>query len=161
MNQYTLTGTDIGAIDQTFPCGNEHQRQCSRLTHVEGVWFGSDEPGIHGNVLGHSTLGTTDPAGHAEDFLAYGETLDRFAQFDNRTGEVKAEYCRQGLAGVSPRAGGNFGIEWIDPRGVNPDQYLALTRDRAIDLAHSQRGLSGFGDSGEHGVLHDGYLRLS
>jgi hypothetical protein len=66
-------------------------------------------------------LGTTYPAGHAEDFLAYGETLDRFTQFDNRTGEVKAEHCRQRLAGVSPCAGGNFGIERIDSCGVNLD----------------------------------------
>ncbi|MNP05969.1 hypothetical protein D3C76_979340 [compost metagenome] len=35
MNQHTLTGTDIGTIYQTFPCGNEYQRQCSRLTHAE------------------------------------------------------------------------------------------------------------------------------
>jgi hypothetical protein len=74
------------------------------------VWFGSDQPGIHGNVLGYGALGAADPAGHAEDFLAYGETLDRSAQFDNRTCEVQAEHCWQGLARMSPCAGSDFGV---------------------------------------------------
>ena len=156
MNQHTLTGTDIGTIYQTFPCGNEYQRQCSCLTHVESVRLWRDEPDIHGNVFGHSTLSTADPAGHTEDFLALGETLNRLAQFDDRAGEIKAEHCRQRLAGVSPCAGGDLGIERVYPCGVNPDQHLSLAGNGAIDLADSQRGLGGLGDSGEHEVIHGG-----
>ncbi|GLH42920.1 hypothetical protein RS3R6_53060 [Pseudomonas atacamensis] len=112
-------------------------------------------------------MGTADPAGHAEDFLARGEPVDRFAHFNDRTGEIKAEHGRQRLTGVSPCAGGNFGIERIDSSGVNPDQDLPLTGNRAVDVTDGQRGLSGLGDGGKHGMFHganlcwDGRLQIA
>ncbi|MOA63320.1 hypothetical protein D3C78_1890040 [compost metagenome] len=59
---------------------------------------------------------------------------------------------------MSPCAGGNFGIERIDSCCVNLDQYLPRTGNREIDVTDGQRGLSGLGDSGKHGMIHDGNL---
>lgn len=115
MDQHALAGTDVGAIHQAFPGGDEYQRQGGRLVHAQCVRFCRDQPGIHGDVLGHGALGAADTAGHAEDLLASGETLDRLAQLDDRAGQVQAEHRRQRLAGMRAGAGGDLGIERVDP----------------------------------------------
>ncbi|MNF88073.1 hypothetical protein D3C84_705580 [compost metagenome] len=158
MYQHPLAGTDVGAIHQTFPGGDEHQRQGSCLMHAECVRLCRDQPGIHGDVLGHGALGTANTTGHAENFLAWSEALDRLAQLDDGAGEIQPEYRRQRLAGMRPCAGGDLGIEGVDPRCMNPDQNLPLAGNGAGDVAHSQRGLGGLGDSGKHGLIHDGNL---
>ncbi|MDT4869986.1 hypothetical protein FQZ97_1050440 [compost metagenome] len=94
MDQYSLAGTNIGAIHQAFPGGDEHQRQCGRLLHAKCVRLCRDQPCIHGDVLGHGALGAADTAGHAEDLLASGEAFDRLAQLDDRASEVQAEHRR-------------------------------------------------------------------
>ena len=67
-------------------------------------------------------------------------------------------HCRQRLTGVGACADRDLGIERIDPRGVNPDQDLPFTWNRASDVADGQRDLGRFGDSGKHGLIHDGNL---
>ncbi|MNF13458.1 hypothetical protein D3C80_2153160 [compost metagenome] len=59
---------------------------------------------------------------------------------------------------MRPCAGGDLGVERVDPCGMNPDQDLPLAGHWASNVAYGQWGLGGLGDSGKHGLIHDGNL---
>ncbi|MNC71633.1 hypothetical protein D3C75_1225790 [compost metagenome] len=52
MDQYLLPEPDPSPVDQTFPSGDQHQRQTGSLTHAQVVWFASQQSRVDHRVLG-------------------------------------------------------------------------------------------------------------
>jgi len=155
MNQHTLAGADIGAIHQAFPRGDECQRQCGRLAHVQCARLQREQPRVDRNVFGHGALGAANPARHPEDLVARGKVIDRFSRLDDGAGQIQTKHCGQRLTGMGGGARCDLEVERIDPCGMDFDQHLSFGRGGTGDMTQGQRCLGGFRDRGKHGVIHD------
>lgn len=156
MDQHLLAGSDIGAIHQPLPGGNEHQWQRRRFAHAQCPGLGRDQSGIHDDVLGQGALDATDTPGHAEYFISRGETVYAVSQLGHRTGQVHAQYCRQRLPGMTRLPRGDLRIQRIDGRSLYLDQHFPCAWNGPGDVVHYKLGVGGFGNGSEHRVIHGG-----
>jgi hypothetical protein len=125
LDQHLLSGPDLRAINQTFPRGDENQRQRGGFAVAESGRLAGNQAGVDGGKFGERALHAADAAGHAEHVIADLEPADiRSGSFDG-AGHVDAEDRRQRLLCMSRLAGSYLQVERIDTAGLDANQHFA------------------------------------
>src|ERR1700761_9066771 len=70
MYQHLLTAVYLGAIDETFPCGDGDERKRRGFAHGERLRFDCKQIGIRDDIFGERSLQATHPADHAVDLIS-------------------------------------------------------------------------------------------
>src|SRR5580698_5903888 len=139
MNQDLLPGTNLSAIDQPLPGGDEDQRQSCCLSHAEILRLLRQQPLIRSNEFRKRPLQAADAARHSIDFVAGSKACDTCPNALDDTGDINAQDGRQRMPGVRGLSLGYFEVQRIDPARPDPNQYLLFGRLGALDRTEEKR----------------------
>jgi hypothetical protein len=124
MDQYSLAGMYGSAIDQSFPCGDEDQRNGRGVAHGKISGFWREQIGIDSGIFRQRPLQAADTARHSKNFVAVLKGCHARTDRLDHAGKVDAENGGQWLARMSGLAGTNLDVERVDGAGFDPDQNL-------------------------------------
>ena len=108
-----LSGLEICAFHQRFPCGEQHQRQCGACCHAESSRFGGTIFFMHSGVFRITARLVTDPA-IAEKYRITGlETADLGTHGLDYARAIAAQYGGD-LVGIISGLAAQLGVQRID-----------------------------------------------
>jgi hypothetical protein len=76
MDEYLLTGLDLGAVNQPFPRGDDDQRNRSCFSHAKRRRLARQQVRVHRGEFCQRALQPADTSGQPVDLIAFFETGD-------------------------------------------------------------------------------------
>ena len=161
MDQNRLAGTEMSAVDEPFPGGDEDERQGGGLAHGQICGLFRQQFGVDRGVFGERSLPATDAAGHAEHLVATPERGHVGADRLDDACKIDPEHGRKRLPCMWRLARVDFEIKRVDGAGLDTNQHLARARDWLCERGQSKRRIWCVENGGVHliGGRHDN-LRL-
>ena len=124
VHQHLVPAAQVGTVHQSFPGGDEDQRQGRCLAHGQPAWLVGQQPGIHRSVLRQAALQPADAAGKAIHRIPYLEARDALPYLRHHAREVHAQNGGPWLLGVLGSAGADLGVQRVHTAGVDADKHL-------------------------------------
>lgn len=141
-------------VDQSFPSGDDDQRQHRRFPERKVGRLRRDEISVDGRELRQRSLYPADAANHSIDLVAFPECSHIRAELLDDSGHIESEDRRRWMPGMRGNAFLNLEVERIDAAGLDPHQDLTPGRTGSRDGRHAQRATVLLQDGCLHGLRH-------